>query len=468
MLAATGSVLALALLVFALVRLHAPDDGSPTSGLLFFWIASAALWLSLTGLWLSIPAARPDRRRARQITLGILFAAALARGAVVMLHTPALSDDIHRYVLDGRNTASGLNPYLVAPIEFVDPALRAHAERWSGQSLIASQVNNPELHTIYLPASQWTFAAIAACIPQDVQDPDTLARIFRAGFVLIELAAMLVLAAALRTLRRNPWWLALYAWHPLAITEIAGSGHQDVIGLLLLVTALFLAMTTPRRLLAGIAALAAAALVKPIVLPVAALMLRGRPARFWLIAAGIGAALTIVICVPLFVANSAEESSTALSNLMNTTARFTAKWAHFGPIYESFLAVITPLGGNLSNDAAERIARTICTALLIVIIALVFLRGRDPWRDCGYIFLAMVLLSPTAHPWYLLWALVLIPAAPLYAIWTASLTLSWGYAALLSPESWHVPLPVWIAAYVPIYAALLFDVFGRKKPTAAT
>jgi hypothetical protein len=79
------------------------------------------------------------------------------------------------------------------------------------------------------------------------------------------------------------------------------------------------------------------------------------------------------------------------------------------------------------------------------------------------IFLAMVLLSPAAHPWYLLWALAVIPAAPSSAVWVASLTLPWGYVALGDTDEWLVPAWVMVAAYAPIYAALAVEVITRWR-----
>ena len=79
------------------------------------------------------------------------------------------------------------------------------------------------------------------------------------------------------------------------------------------------------------------------------------------------------------------------------------------------------------------------------------------------IFLAMVLLSPAAHPWYLLSALAVIPAAPSAAVWVASLTLPWGYIALGDTDEWLVPVWVMLLAYVPIYAALIVEVVVRWR-----
>ncbi len=88
--------------------------------------------------------------------------------------------------------------------------------------------------------------------------------------------------------------------------------------------------------------------------------------------------------------------------------------------------------------------------------------------------LAMVLLSPTAHPWYLLWALVLVPMVPCAAVWLASLTLTWGYAAWgFRPgddggPGWGVSPWLMLAAYAPVYAALLWRRVGVRGQGSGT
>ncbi len=78
----------------------------------------------------------------------------------------------------------------------------------------------------------------------------------------------------------------------------------------------------------------------------------------------------------------------------------------------------------------------------------------------------MVLLSPSAHPWYVLWALVLLPRAPIWSVWIASLTLPWGYAVLGDVIDWSVPPAVMVAAYAPVYAALAVEVVWSRRRAA--
>jgi hypothetical protein len=226
--------------------------------------------------------------------------------------------------------------------------------------------------------------------------------------------------------------------------------------------ALVLYTSSPVKIARWIGALAPAVLVKPIVLPIAAILLRGRSWLAWVKALVVGAMICAILAAPLLLTHGGEP----LANLRATAERFSLKWAHFGSVYEPLLKGIETLTPDWGNDPQEQLARAICIGLLGLVILGVFLRGRSAWRDCAWIFLAMVLLSPAAHPWYLLWALILVPVAASPTVWVASLTLPWGYAAYADPEGWAVPGWLMLASYVPIYATLLVEVVKHWRDRA--
>jgi alpha-1,6-mannosyltransferase len=415
--------------------------------------ALAPLWWAWTSGWLSLAALWWMSRRTCPFTslLGgparstwIILAVALAARLLILLtHQPALSDDVYRYALDGRHLASGTNPYLVAP-------------RDSPWRELAAPVNNPELHTIYLPASQWTFGAVAAMLPS-ATSPAAASRAFRAAMIAAETIAIALLLLLLHRCGRSPWTAAFYAWHPLALCEIAGSGHQEALGLPLLLGAALLWSLRPQRPWLWSAPLAAATLVKPVVLPVAILMLRGRPWRAWLAAASSGALVCALLAAPLLAADAGRP----LRHLLDTASRFSLKWAHFGALYELVLATIERLAPGWGNDPQERLARLLCAAALLASLIIILRRARSLPGGAAAMVLAMALCSPAAHPWYLLWGLVLLPLTFNPALWIASLTLAWGYAAfawLQRPDgtlAWGVPSWLLAAAHAPILAALL-------------
>src|SRR2546430_17219574 len=60
------------------------------------------------------------------------------------------------------------------------------------------------------------------------------------------LVCRLLLEKKKRRSREGVHWVLAYAWHPLLATEVAGSGHIDIVGALLLVGAVA-ALGRPRR-----------------------------------------------------------------------------------------------------------------------------------------------------------------------------------------------------------------------------
>jgi hypothetical protein len=411
------------------------------------WVASGAGWAALGAVWMILrrapAAAGPGRPGA--VCAVVLSVATAARVAVIVAHEPALSDDVYRYLLDGRAGAAGMNPYLSTPAEWRGAH---HGSAHSAE--LAALVNNPELHTIYLPVSQWAFA-LAARIAGPGSTPASAARVLRALLVGLELGAIALLLAILLRSGHSPWWAVLYAWHPLALCEVAGSGHQDVLGIALLLAAMRLSEEARGGAWAWVVPLSFGALVKPVVVPVAAFVLRGRPPRQWVLSAAVGACACALAAAPLWLTHGTQP----LRNLMATGERFVLTWAHFGSVYEALLAATGALAPGWCNDAQELFVRRICGAAVLGVFLWLLLRRRgDLWSRACALLLAMVLLSPAAHPWYLLWALCLLPMARNPAVWVASLTLPWGYAALGDPAGWRVAPWVFLAAYAPVYGVL--------------
>ncbi len=422
-----------------------------------FWIASASCWAALTWLWVTVrrepPASGP---RPVLIVIGVAVA---ARVIVLVAGEPALSDDVHRYAFDGGNLAHGVNPYTVRPQDRLDDP--AFTERWSGEADLLPRMNNPGMTTIYLPTSQWVFAAT----------PSSSARVYRAVFTALDVAVIALILVALARAGRSPWWAALYAWHPLPLAEIAGSGHQESLGVLLLLGTLLMADRFPRRVWAWTGLLAAASLVKPVVLPVAAFALKGQPWRAWVLSLAVGVVVCTALAAPLWLTDSGEP----IRQFIETADRFRLKWAHFGSVYEPLLWSVEKVRPDWDNDRQEILARRICTALVAAVIAGLWWRGPPTlWGRTRLLLLAMVLLSPTAHPWYLLWALAMVPMAPGPATWIASLTVSWGYVAWAhvaadGTAGWGVSPWIMLGAYAPIYAMLALLLYrGCKSHGSST
>jgi hypothetical protein len=156
-------------------------------------------------------------------TLFITVAFAALFRLSLLFAPPLLSDDVYRYVWDGRVQAAGINPYRYIPADESLKDLR--------DTEIYPKINRREYApTIYPPGAEVIFF-LTTRISQSV----TWMKATMVGFEALTIWALTALLASFGVPRQR---VLIYAWHPLAIWEFAGSGHLDALAIAFLVLAL--------------------------------------------------------------------------------------------------------------------------------------------------------------------------------------------------------------------------------------
>jgi alpha-1,6-mannosyltransferase len=191
------------------------------------------------------------RRDPARIGLVAVFIVAALLRLGPLLAPVTWSNDINRYVWDGRVQNAGINPYCCLPVDERLAALR--------DGTVWANINRADTApTIYPPVAQMVFALA-------IRLRDS---IFAMKIVLLAAEALGIWAMIrlLCRMERPPSQVLLYAWHPLPAWEIAGSGHVDALVVAFVPLAL-LAAVAGRRGWAGVA-LGAAVLSKfiPVIL----------------------------------------------------------------------------------------------------------------------------------------------------------------------------------------------------------
>jgi alpha-1,6-mannosyltransferase len=222
-----------------------PPRPGDTAGFLALFFAVFGVYAAVAW-WILGRGASSGSPPARVVPI-IVFFATLFR-LTLLPAAPALSDDIYRYLWDGRVVAAGLNPYLDPPAAPDLAALRDD---------LHARVAHQQVRTIYPPVAQALFAMVAAS-GAGVAGLKTL-------LILADLIAIALLGGLLTRLRLPPARLALYAWNPLVVIEVAWSGHLEPVGVAL--TLLAAGAIIQKRDLRSTIALTLAALVK--ILPLA-------------------------------------------------------------------------------------------------------------------------------------------------------------------------------------------------------
>lgn len=382
-------------------------------------------------------------RHAAAISLPLILAIGLAVRAPLVARPPLLSDDLYRYLWDGRVAAAGINPFRFAPADTALAGLR-DAEAWP-------KINHPELVTIYPPTAQFVFRA-AAGLRLGVRG-------FKALLVLFDLALALLIAATAARAPAGRWRLLLYWWHPLPIVEFAGSGHADVVGMLLLTAAFVVvdreAVTRARGWLAGAfggALAAAATLVKFLALPAAPFLLRRR----WGTAGALLIAFAITVTA-LYLPYLAPGVN-PLGSLPTYAARWRANDVIFG-------LVLRP-GTAMDQDARLTQAKIVVAALLAAVLVLLAVRRASRPLAMATAIGAAVYLSPTVHPWYVAWLLPFLAWRFSFAWLIATLTVFVAYhplPAYAAGGGWHESLPLKIAALAPVVVGGVWELHWRSR-----
>ncbi len=162
-------------------------------------------------------------RRAGRSLLWLIFVVAGILRIATVGFPPYLSSDIYRYVWDGEVQGAGINPYRYAPADDNLKALR--------DSAVFPNINRANYaRTIYPPAAQLVFLAVTRI------SPTVLA--MKIAMLAFDLATIYLLMRLLQDLRAPPERILIYAWHPLAVWEISGSGHVDAVVVAFLTAAL--------------------------------------------------------------------------------------------------------------------------------------------------------------------------------------------------------------------------------------
>jgi alpha-1,6-mannosyltransferase len=366
----------------------------------------------------------------RVVVIGLVLAAAWN---ITFLRLPSgADDDIHRYVWDGRLQRLGYNPYLVVPS---DPAVKGlHTPE-------TRNLNNPDLPSPYPAGAQLFFRGVTGI------HESTFA--LKVAFVICEFAIVFVLLDLLRWTRKPAHLVLAFAWNPLLAIEVAGSGHIDIVGALLLVVSAAALMRRWRTTAAVALGLAIAVKFLPVVLlPLYWKRIRIRDAA-------LAAAVVLFLYVPFL--NHGRIPIGSLGTYVNSF-RFN------GPVFAALDRVAPP---QLLAALAVLVGLATATWLRIRSAASESSPDQFDWSQCAWPMAASLLCAPVVFPWYLLWLLPFLPSSStlLIIFWTVSVIptyVMWHLRTLGRP--WGT-LPGWVMLLEYGCVAIAGLIFALRRIT---
>ncbi len=395
----------------------------------FYTFYALAFGLYLLALWGIARWERLERPESgSRVLLAWLLLVAVAARLFLLGTTPTLSDDVYRYRWDGRVQLAGLDPYRYPPDAPELASLRDAQDRL---------INFPHLRTVYPPVTQAAFR-LGALMGGTITAQ-------KAVFVASELLTVVGLLIILHCRQRSLLWLAAYAWHPLVILEIAGSGHNDALGVGLLW--LGVAAWESRRWFGAAAAWSASFLAKFVAAALVPWWWCRHTAR-----------RELAVCIALSVVPLVLHP-TAITALMDSLSKMGAR-------SESNASVVFILEWLTGSAIASRL---IGVGAFVGFLLWWARRCDDPIRYLGGVLGAAALLTPVLHPWYLLWLV------PCFCVWRAPWLVALSGTAVLSYTVWpgwldagRWVVPTWAHAleYAPVVVLGVWGIAQWKWPSS--
>ncbi|MGA7160855.1 MAG: hypothetical protein WBZ48_07625 [Bacteroidota bacterium] len=307
-----------------------------------------------------------------KILFGIVAVGLIVRLSFVTT-SPIGSEDAYRYVWDGKVEAYGTNPYLYA-------ALDSRLDSLHSPHLPAA-MNHADLKTIYFPLSEWIFYLSYRLSGEAFWGYKTV-------FLLAEVGTICALFLLLSMLHIPQKFILLYAVSPLPIFEFAVDAHLDAVGLPLFLFSLLFYLKERKTL--SYVFLGLSMSIKPvglILLPALFFFEKGWRNKLY------------ALLIPLTTVGVQFLPYIFSSNPFETLFTFTKDWSFNGAVFESVYACV--------HD--NQLSRLFCAGILGLLVFLLNVKRRDLPTTAYFSLLALMLLSPVVHPWYVAWMAVLLP-----------------------------------------------------------
>ncbi len=366
----------------------------------------------------------------------LLFIALLCRAALIP-HPP--SDDIFRYLWEGRLLNEGISPYKFAPNH---PGLAGLAASGPYHAF----VNHPYSPAIYPPFMLYVFS-----LANRIGYSPAAMKIM---MILFDLGTIFFLLRILVRRGLDPRWAILYAFNPVVLYGFAGQGHFDAIQNFFVVGALSF---YGRKQWAWMFLFAGLAVQSKYIAAIAVPFLVNRENAKY---AWIAIFASVAPYFPLI------DSEWPL--LFRHLIKFGEEYAFNGSIHDLLRGILGGIGP----------ATSVCKLLF----ACAFLFGlwyfhpergtrfkNDPVPGCFFSIGALLLLLPTVHFWYLAWIIPFIALTPSKSWMVLCLTISGYFVAVgihYHTGKWQLPVWARIVEWLPFYTLFLSGLrrfFSRSK-----
>jgi alpha-1,6-mannosyltransferase len=315
----------------------------------------------------------------------LLLGAALVFRLIGLWGMPTLSDDVYRFIWDGRLLAQGYNPYLYLPAELLSTNVATEAGLTEA---LFQKLNSPGYYTIYPPVLQGWFGLSTLLGSTEAG----VAFWLRLPLLLGEVVSVWLLYQLTKDAGKNQAQRSVlfYALNPLIIVELTGNIHYEGLTICFLLACLYFFKKQKNQLSAIFLGLSVGVKLLPLIfLPALLDRTRLRKSLVYALVTG------LVTLVPFLFFFDSVVLSRFLTSLdlyfrkfeFNASLYYLLRWAGTQLVGYNPIGILGPLLSLLSFSAilylsfSRRFAFTLPERLLLILTV--------------YLFCAT-----TVHPWY--------------------------------------------------------------------
>lgn len=342
---------------------------------------------------------------------------------------PVGSEDIYRYIWDGKVQANSINPYLYTAND--SALVDLHSE------ILPSKLNFAHMKTIYFPLSQWFFYIGYTLSGEDVWG-------YKLLLFIAELLTIIFLYFLIKKRNSELKYLLFYVLAPLPIIHFALDGHVDGFGLPLFILSILFYFTNKKILSAILLGLSIS--IKPVGLVLLPIFFLNEKNIINKIKFAIIPFLVFAVQFLPYIFNS---------NPFEAFLIYTRHWIFNGFVFNIFNSFI-------HNNQTSRM---ICGIMLALVLLILYFSKKEIDLKIYFSVLLLMIFSPVVHPWYIAWLAVLIPLTQKWSgIFYVSLS-SLTTITVLNYQLYGVWTDYWwvlLIEYLPVIILMIIELFKRE------
>jgi alpha-1,6-mannosyltransferase len=373
----------------------------------------------------------------------------------ILFAVPSLSDDLYRFIWDGRLLQAGIHPFAAIPSYYAQ-----HNFQVEGLSPeLYTALNSKEYFTIYPPVAQGIFW-LATFFSKSIYGSLLVMKVL---ILVSQIVSIILIQKILRQVKLPGKYVLLYCLNPLVILELTGNVHFEAFVVVFLLASFYYLQKNNLTLSALHFSLAVCIKLLPLLFLPSLLFYIGwkKSIRYYLVVG--------VVCVLLFIPLLNQEIITGLSTSLsyyfkkfefNASLYYLVReWGYWQYGYN----IIQTVGWKLGLISAL----LICSLTFYRLVARQQNKSNQQiFTDWSIVLLIYLLFTTTVHPWYIipLLAFSVFTQLKFPIVWSFFIFLTYaGYTENSFFENY------WITAlgYVVVITVALIELIPRFKPSSA-